>query len=69
MDESYNQTKLELLVYKIQYCNTIKDYKQSKKVYVEADKLKENNIMSDDRLNSIVDEEGGKFYMRYISFN
>lgn len=63
LDESYNQVKLELLVFKIQYCNSIKDYKQSKKIYLEADKLKENNIMADDRLNSIVDEEGGKFFM------
>ena len=30
LDESYNQVKLELLVFKIQYCDSMKDYKQSK---------------------------------------
>jgi hypothetical protein len=63
-DEIYKSIRLELLVMKIQFCNSINDSKQSKILYLEAEKLNQHQIIHDSRLTAIINEEGGKLHMR-----
>jgi COP9 signalosome complex subunit 2 len=63
-DEIYKSIKLELLVMKIQYCNIIKDTKESKKLYIQAYRLNQDQIINDTRLSAIINEEGGKLHLR-----
>lgn len=59
-DEIYKSIKLELLVMKIQYCNILKNTKESKKIYIEAETLNKDKIIDDKRLSAIINEEGEK---------
>jgi tetratricopeptide (TPR) repeat protein len=63
-DEIYKSIRLELLVMKIQFCNLIKNSKESKRLYLEAYKLNQDQIINDSRLSAIINEEGGKMHMR-----
>lgn len=62
-DEITKSIRLELLVLKIQYCNIKKLVKESKRLYIEANKLNEHKVISDNRLSAIINEEGGKLFM------
>lgn len=68
-DEIYKSIKLELLVMKIQYCNIIKNTRESKKLYIEALRLNQNQIINDTRLSAIINEEGGKLHMRQKEYD
>jgi COP9 signalosome complex subunit 2 len=63
-DEIYKSIKLELLVMKIQYCNIMKETKESKRLYIEAYQLNQDQIINDTRLSAIINEEGGKLHLR-----
>jgi tetratricopeptide (TPR) repeat protein len=63
-DEIYKSIRLELLVMKIQYCNLVKDFKESKRLYLEAFKISQDQIINDSRLSAIIKEEGGKLHLR-----
>ena len=68
-DEHYKSIKLELIVQKIQYCNFIKNSKESKRLYIEANELRKDKIIDDIRLNGIINEEGGKILMRQKDYD
>lgn len=62
-DESLNNSKLELIVLKIQYCNIKKLSKEAKQLYYEAYDLNKNKVIMDNTISSIINEQGGKLYM------
>lgn len=62
-DDSLRNSKLEFLVIKIQYCNSIKMTNEAKNLYFEADKLNKDKVIMDNSLSSIINEQGGRLYM------
>jgi COP9 signalosome complex subunit 2 len=68
-DEIYKSIKLELLVMKIQYCNIMKNVKESKKLYIQAYTLNQDQIINDTRLSAIINEEGGKLHLRQKEYD
>ena len=62
-DEISKSKKLELLVLKIQYCNIKRQAKESKRLYIEANRLNEHKVIADTTLSAIINEEGGKLFM------
>lgn len=62
-DESLNNSKLELLVLKIQFCNLKNKSKEAKQLYYEAYNMNRNKVITDNTISSIINEQGGKLYM------
>lgn len=62
-DESLSNSKLELLVLKIQFCNLKNNSKEAKQLYYEAYNMNRNKVITDNTISSIINEQGGKLYM------
>lgn len=68
-DDSLQNSRLELIVLKIQFCNLIKDMKQSTRLYYEACDLNKNKVIMDNTLSSIINEQGAKIFMSKRNFD
>ena len=67
-DESLSNSKLELIVLKIQFCNLKKNNKEAKNLYYEANNLNKNKVIIDNTISSIINEQGAKIYMSQRNF-
>lgn len=63
-DESTNSMRLEFILIYIQYLNKVNDIDECEKLYFEADKINQEKIIKDNRINAIIAEEAGKYYFR-----
>ena len=67
-DELLKKRKLEIVVMLIQVHKVNNQQKQIKSLYLEACKLMQDQIFEDNRLNAIVNEEGGKIALRHMDY-
>ena len=67
-DDLLKKIKLEIVVMLIQVHKVNNQQKQIKSLYLEASKLMQDQIFEDNRLNAIINEEGGKIALRNMDY-
>jgi hypothetical protein len=68
VDDLLKKIKLEIVVMLIQVHKVNNQQKQIKSLYLEASKLMQDQIFEDNRLNAIINEEGGKIALRNMDY-
>ena len=67
-DDLFKKTKLEIVVMLIQVHKVNNQLTEIKSLYLEATDLMQDQIFEDNRLNAIINEEGGKIALRNMDY-